>query len=294
MRRIKTLFVAALSAGLIVCASPGHATVAEITPGITWAGCGVTKKAFMNELARAYEAKTGVKITLQGGGATRGIRDAAKNKIDIGGSCRMSLPEEDRSELYANMHPVAWDALAIIAHKQNPVANLTTAQIKAMFMGEITNWKQVGGPDAPIHMYVRRGNLSGVGYAIRQYIFKDSSIAFNTKYKVNSSGPLEHAVENDVSAVGITGISSARKRNVKILSFDGKTPTYENIRDGKYGLYRPLYLVTGPSSNQRVKDFLRFISSREGRKILRANQTVPYQDAPRLMSKMLIYGFDVK
>jgi phosphate transport system substrate-binding protein len=294
MCRSKTMFVAALSAGLSICASSGYATVAQVTPGITWAGCGVTKKAFMNELARAYEAKTGVKISLQGGGATRGIRDAAKNKIDIGGSCRMNLPEEDRSELYAEMHPVAWDALAIIAHKSNPVANLTTAQIKAMYMGTITNWKQVGGPDAPIHMYVRRGTLSGVGYAVRQYIFKDSAVEFKSKYMVNSSGPLEHAVENDPIAVGVTGISSARKRNVKILSIDGKTPTYENIRDGKYGLYRPLYIVTGPSPNPRVKEFIRFIRSVEGRKILRANQTVPYQDAPRLMSKMLIYGFGVK
>jgi len=291
---MKTLFVAALSAGLIISASPGYASVAEITPGITWAGCGITKKAFMKEVARAYESKTGVKISLQGGGATRGIRDAAKNKIDIGGSCRMNLPEEERSELYANMHPVAWDALAIIAHKKNPVENLTTDQIKAMFLGEITNWKQVGGPDAPIHLYVRRGKISGVGYAIRQYIFKDGGVDFKTDYQVASSGPLEKAVEQDEHAVGITGISSARKRDVKILSFDGKVPTYENVRDGMYGLYRPLYIVTGPTPSEHVKDFLHFINSEEGRKILRKNQTVPYQDAPRLMAKMLIYGFDVK
>lgn len=294
MRCMRTIFVSIFCSGLAMGVGTAYAAVAEITPGITWAGCGVTKKAFMNEIAHAYEKKTGVSITLQGGGATRGIRDAAKNKIDIGGSCRMNLPEEDRSELYANMHPVAWDALAIIAHKKNPVTNLTTAQIKGMYMGEITSWKQVGGPDAPIHVYARRGNLSGVGYAIRQYIFKDSSVNFRTSYKVMSSGPLEQAVEKDELAIGITGISSARKRNVKIMSFDGKTPTYANIRDGMYGLYRPLYIVTGPSSSQRVKDFIRFIHSEEGRKIIRANETVPYRDAPRLMSKMLIYGFGVK
>jgi phosphate transport system substrate-binding protein len=279
---------------LLINAQAGHAAVAELTPGITWAGCGITKKAFMNELARAYESKTGVKITLEGGGATRGIRDAAKQKIDIGGSCRMNLPEEERSELYANMHPVAWDALAVIVHKNNPVNNLTTEQIKGMYLGEITNWKQVGGPDAPIRVYARRGKISGVGYAIRQYIFKDSNIDFNTPYQVASSGPLEQAVEQEEFAVGITGISSARKRDVKILNFDGKTPTYENVRDGQYGLYRPLYIVTGPTPNQKVQDFIKFINSEDGRKILRDNQTVPYTDAPRLMAKMLIYGFDVK
>lgn len=294
MHYMKYALVVSLSTATIFCSAAAYAKVAEVTPGLTWAGCGITKKAFMNELARAYEAKTGVKISLEGGGATRGIRDTAKSKIDIGGSCRMNLPEEDRSEFYADMHPVAWDALAIIAHKGNPVTNLTTDQIKAMLMGEITNWKQVGGPDAPIHMYARRGTISGVGYAIRQYIFKDSSTQFKTKYLVNSSGPLEQAVEKDQLAVGITGISSARKRDVKILSIDSKTPTYENIRDGKYGLYRPLYIVTGPSPNKQVKEFISFISSAEGKAILRKNHTVPYQDAPRLMSKMLIYGFDVK
>jgi phosphate transport system substrate-binding protein len=261
---------------------------------ILWAGCGITKKAFMAELAQAYQAKTGIEVKLQGGGATRGIRDAATLKIDLGGSCRMSLPGVERSELHATLHPVAWDALAIIINKKNPVNNITTKQVKAMYMGKITNWSQLGGPDAPIHLYVRRGNYSGVGYTIRQYIFQDSSINFVTDYVVKSSGPLEKAVEKDPFAVGITGISSARKRNVKIIGFDGKAPSYQNVRDGNYGLYRPLYLVTSPQPSERAKDFVAFARSEEGRKIMRVNQTVPYKDAPHLMSKMLIYGFGVK
>ncbi len=263
---------------------------------ITWAGCGITKKAFMKELADAYTKKTGIPIKLSGGGATRGIRDTVKGKIMIGGSCRMSLPGADKSELYANLHPVAWDALAIIVHPTNPVNNLTMKQVRAIYTGKITNWKQVGGPDAPIHLYVRRGKISGVGYAIRQYVFQDSNMDFVTdrKYVVRSSGPLEKAAEKDPYAMGITGVSSARKRKVKIIAFDGKTPTYENVASGQYGLYRPLYLVTSPHPTREVKDFIAFATSDEGRRIIRENGTVPYKDAPRLMSKMLIYGFDVK
>ncbi len=263
---------------------------------ITWAGCGITKKAFMKELADAYTKKTGIRIQLSGGGATRGIRDAVKGNIMIGGSCRMSLPGADKSELYASLHPVAWDALAIIVHPTNPVNNLTMKQVRAIYTGKITNWKQVGGPDAPIHLYVRRGKISGVGYAIRQYVFQDSNMEFVTdrKYVVRSSGPLEKAAEKDPYAMGITGISSARKRKVKIIGFDGKTPTYENVASGQYGLYRPLYLVTSPHPTREVKDFIAFATSDEGRKIIRANGTVPYKDAPKLMSKMLIYGFGVK
>lgn len=117
---------------------------------------------------------------------------------------------------------------------------------------------------------------------------------FRTKYTVRSSGPLEKAIEKDSSAMGITGVSSARKREVKIVGFDGKEPSFDNVKNGKYQLYRPLYLVTSPSPSRKVKNFISFAMSDEGRKIIRANKTVPYRDAPNLMSKMLIYGFDVR
>ncbi|WP_455208344.1 phosphate ABC transporter substrate-binding protein [Kaarinaea lacus] len=261
---------------------------------IHWAGCGITKKAFMAELAAGFEKKTGIKVDLQGGGATKGIRQAAKLKVDLGGSCRMTLPDADPSELHATLHPVAWDALAIIVHKKNPVSNLTTQQIKDIYKGKITNWKQVGGKDAAIKLYVRTGKISGVGYAIRQYLFQNSDEDFVSSYVVKSSGPLEKAVEKDPDAIGITGVSSARKRDVKITGFDGKSPSYENVKKGEYGLYRPLYLVTSPAPSKQVKQFIEFSQSNEGRDIIRHNKTVPYADALHLMRKMLIYGFGVQ
>jgi phosphate transport system substrate-binding protein len=261
---------------------------------IHWAGCGITKKAFMAELAKAYEKKTGIKVDLEGGGATRGIRDTARLKIDMGGSCRMTLPETDKIELHATLHPVAWDALAIIVNKANKINSLTTQQVKDIYKGRITNWKQVGGKNAPIHLFTRNGKISGVGYAIRQYLFKDSDEDFVSYRSVRSSGPLEKATEKDPLAIGITGISSARKRNVKIIGFDGKTPTYDNVKNGQYGLYRPLYLVSSPVPSKKVEKFIEFAQSEEGKQIIRNNKTVPYTDALPLMRKMLIYGFGVK
>ena len=283
-----TLSIATLS---IFNSSTSYAETDKNT--ISWAGCGITKKAFMKEISRAYESKTGVKVKLNGGGATRGIRDAASLKMDLGGACRMNLPEVDRVELHASLHPVAWDALAIIVNKKNPIKSLSTAQIKAIYTGKLTNWKDIGGKNAPIKLYVRRGTISGVGYAIRQYVFKDRNMKFKTKHIVKSSGPLEKAVVKDPYAMGITGISSARKRDVKIIGFDGKEPSYKNVASGNYALYRPLYLVTNPSPSKKVRDFISFVVSKEGRKIIRDNKTVPYKDAPALLSKMLVYGFGV-
>lgn len=285
-----------LSSLLIIGLSPVSQGVEHPNNTLTWGGCGITKKAFMAELAKAYEAKTGVKIVLQGGGATRGIRETTNMHLDLGASCRMNLPEEDRSELHANLHPVAWDALVLITNKQNPVKNLNSDQVRDIYLGKITNWQQVGGTPGPINLYIRRGKISGVGYTIRQYLFQDSNIEFVTKpdFVKPSSGPLEKAVEKDVNALAMTGVSSARKRDVKIINMDNKSPTYDNVMRGKYGLYRPLYLVTTPSPSAQVKDFVAFATSKEGREIIRANGTVPYRDAPNLMSKMLIYGFDVR
>lgn len=259
---------------------------------LTWAGCGITKKAFMSELATGFKDKTGIDIKLEGGGATRGVRDSAKLKIDIGGSCRITLPDTDSAELHATMYPVAWDALAIIVHPSNPIDSVSMEQIKDIYTGKITNWSQMGGPDGELKLFVRQGKISGVGYAIRQYVFEDSEQDFETEYVFRSSGPLEQEVEKDPLAFGITGISSARKREVKIIGFNGMDPLFENVRDGNYGLYRPLFLVTGPAPSPDVKKFIAFATSEEGKQIIRENQTVPYHDALNLVSKMLIYGLN--
>jgi phosphate transport system substrate-binding protein len=248
----------------------------------------------MAELAAGFERKTGTKVNLQGGGATKGIRATAAHEVDMGGSCRMSLPELEKSEMHITLHPVAWDALAAIVNPSNPVSSLSIKQIKDIYTGRITNWKQVGGPNQPIRLYARRGKISGVGYAIRQYVFRDSGMVFKATNFVKSSGPLEKAVEKETWAMGITGISSARKRNVKILDFDGRSPDYENIKNGSYGLYRPLYLVTSPAPSPEVKEFIAYAKSKEGRQIIRDNGTVPYRDAMNLMTKMLVYGFGVE
>lgn len=263
-----------------------NSALAEST--LKWVGCGITKKAFMQELALAYEKKTGIKIDLHGGGATRGIRDIVTGTADLGGACRYKL-EMNKKEEAANMTPVAWDALAVIVHKSNSVDNVTLANIRDIYLGKIKNWKQLGGKNSSIHLYVREGRLSGVGYTIRKLVFANYDQEFKAAKIFKSSGPLEKAVEEDPDAIGITGISSARKRQVSVLKLEGKEPTYENIREGNYLLYRPLYLVTSPAGEARkeIKDFLRFAHSEEGQEVIRRNGTVPYLDALKLVMKQM-------
>ena len=255
---------------------------------INWAGCGITKKAFMAELAKAYEKKTGVKVNLSGGGATKGIRNAVKGTIDIGGACRVSM-EKHPEERTAYQIPVAWDALAVIVHKGNPVNSITFEELQGVYLGKIKNWKELGGTNTPIELYVRRGKFSGVGRTLRELVFANFNQEFPAAtHVVKSSGPLEKGIEKNPAGFGTTGISSANRRNVKVLQLEGKSPNYANIKQGNYLLYRPLYLVTrGKRSPPEVRKFISFALSREGMAIIRKAGTVPYADAIGLVMKQV-------
>ena len=266
---------------LLLFSSPTYSQDDDI---LNWVGCGISKKSYMTKLAEAYTKSKGTQINLQGGGATRGIRDVANQSADFGGSCRFHLPN-NQLETTSAFEPVAWDALAIIVHPDNPVSNLSLFQVKQIYSGLITNWKDVGGEDKPIKLFTRQGNISGVGYSIRSLIFSDISkgFAFNKQFK--SSGPLEKAVEKDYSAIAITGVSSARLRNVKILSLNNKQPDYKSIKSGQYALYRPLYITYNPKSPKlaEIKNFIKFAHSRKGKEIMIENGVVPYLNALRLV-----------
>lgn len=263
-------------------------SVSSYAISLSWAGCGITKKAFMAELAAAYEKKSGTHIEIEGGGATKGIRKIADKKVDFAGSCRFRVPQDDISTSEVQFNPVAWDALTVVVHKSNPVESITLEQLKDVYLGKITNWSALGGPDQPLELLVRGGKISGVGYTIRKLLFGDVSIDFKGSQSYKSSGPLEKAVEENPNAIAMTGISSARKRDFKILKLEGKEPSYKNIKQGEYLLYRPLYIVTNRDSanNDEVKKFLNFAHSREGRDIIRKNGSVPYLEAVWLNSNL--------
>ncbi|QKT02389.1 phosphate ABC transporter substrate-binding protein [Ectothiorhodospiraceae bacterium 2226] len=288
--RKPSLFLGTLLGALILAAP--LAASAQDQEQLIWAGCTITQNAFMNEIAAAYERKTGVAVVLEGGGATRGIRAPARGEVHVGGSCRMTLPNLDQSELFVTSHPVAWDALTFIVHHDNPVQGITREQVRRIYLGEITNWQELGGPNAPIHLYATRSKVSGVGYAKRQYIFQDTEIDFVTDHFVAGSDQVETSVQKDTLGIGVTGVSSARRlEGVKILALEGVYPTYEAVRDGKYDLYRPLYLNTSAAPTGHVKGLVDFANSEEGRRIMREQGTVPYREALHLMSKLTIYGF---
>ena len=255
---------------------------------LKWTGCGITKKAFMKELARAYEQKTGTKIKLSGGGASKGIRAASAGTTDIGGTCRHWLKgvnsELNPQEQDAELIQVAWDALVVIVNPDNDVDDVALDQLKQVYNGEIAKWSELGGADRPIGVIARDGKTSGVGHMFRQLVFSDPEYTIKARaLRVKSTGPLEKKVEKVKTAIAIDGISSAKKRKVKFLSLDGVAPTKENIAAGKYPLFRPLYLAINKSkASAETKKFIEYALSPEGQAIIAEQGTVNLKEGEAL------------
>ncbi|MDH3451676.1 MAG: substrate-binding domain-containing protein, partial [Gammaproteobacteria bacterium] len=183
--------------------------------------------------------------------------------------------------------PVAWDALVAIVHSSNPVDDVTFRQLRDIYLGKITNWQALGGPNKPLEFYIRRGKISGVGRAARRLLFDDLSLEFKARKYFDSSAPLEKAVEDSPWSLAVTGASSARKRDVKILTLEGKTAGYDSIRSGDYSLFLPLFLVVNAQNQKQplIEQFVQFAYSPEGMAIMRRNGVVPYNDALHLVMK---------
>lgn len=277
-----------LAAFAVVMFTVGTAS-AEI---LKWTGCGITKKAFMVEAAKAYKDKTGNIIGLSGGGATKGIRSAHSGHADMGGNCRPSLPGKfpnEEGNVFLTL--VAWDALVPIVHKDNPVNSISGADLKEVLRGEVTNWKAIGGPDKKIEVVARKGKISGVGYMTRKIIFGNPEVDYaDDALLLKSSGPVENKIKTDLSAIGVTGMSSAKKRidnneSLKVLAVDGKEATGKNIATGAYPTFRPLFISTNGKPEGEVKAFLDWLLSDEGQAVIESAGTVSVRQGKGLKDK---------
>jgi phosphate transport system substrate-binding protein len=286
------LITLGLSCGLYV--SVGHSADKEIT----WVGCGISKLGFMQDLAKAYEKKAGIKINLAGGGATKGLRQVASGQSNLGGSCRLPLVSLKRggsgtvaqAERNIKLIPVGWDALVVIVHKDNSaIDTITRDQLRDVLTGKITNWKQLGSSlDKPINLYVRKGKISGVGLTLRQQLFDNVDQEFAAHATVlPSSGKIEKAVEKDPLGLAVSGISSSRHRQVRMLSLEGVQPTMEAMKHGEYKLYRILFLIAPVDyeTNPALKGFVDFALSLDGQDVIIKAGTLPYHKGIGLLRK---------
>ena len=236
--------------------------------------CGITRVAFARDVIQKFSRKYHVKIKSNpSGGVPYVLKKLHEQEAQIGFVCRVPFKNNQEKDLWHIQ--VAWGALSFIVHPKNPMTDLTTRQIKAIIDGKITNWKEVGGTDTPIHLILRAGDKSGVGSTLRSILFKNKHYILKGAYKLTkNSGEVRKAVMEDPLAIGVDDVtSSQRTKGIKIVNIDGVTPTKRAIIEGDYKFRRPFYACMTQKPSNLTRLFINYTLSQTGQKIISLSGT---------------------
>ncbi len=245
-------------------------TVASVLT-VTLTGCGGTNKngrtvatdgstsmeKVIGYLSESYmEENSDVKITYNPTGSGSGIQAVLEDRCDIGLSSR-DLKDEEKAELDATV--VAIDGIAVIVNPQNPVSDLSVEQISKLYKGEITNWSEVGGADAPV-VSIGREAASGTRDGFESITNTEDLCKYSQE--LTSTGDVVQTVTSNPNAIGYASIASV-KDTVKILSVEGVNPTTETIQNGTYKVQRNFVFVTKKNTEltDTAKAFFEYATS---------------------------------
>jgi phosphate transport system substrate-binding protein len=229
--------------------------------GLTVVGS-TSVQPFAEVLAEEYMAHHSQgKIYVQGGGSSAGIEAVRTEAAQVGMSSRELLPEEH--DLIGV--PIAYDAIAIIVHPTNPLTNLNIDQIKRIFSRQMTHWSEAGGRNQPITL-VTREEGSGTRESFQHLIMGKMEISLAALVQ-DSNGAIRQVVADDPNAIGYISLGLVNER-VKALQIDGVEANVENIKKRRYQFVRPFLFVFKTQPQGMAKNFLYYILSPEGQKLL--------------------------
>jgi phosphate transport system substrate-binding protein len=226
-------------------------------------------------------------LQLTGGGSETGIAALTNGTTDIAAASRpMTAGEVTRAEARHGQHieqiPVAYDALAIIVHESNPVDALTLPDLARVFRGDVHDWQELGGRDAPIALYGRDHN-SGSWAFLRHQVLHDEDFSLDVLNLVGTASIVD-SVTKDPNGIGYGGIAyAAGLKNLRLANESGATPvaaTVENVRNGSYPLSRQLWFHVAKPYDDDVASFLAWVLSPAGQGVVGEVGFYPLQSTP--------------
>ena len=236
---------------------------------------GPIAKAF----AEYYMSKNpGVNITVSESGSGNGAKALINGMCDIADMSRFMKNEEFKAAVAKGIYPVATvvavDGLAIVVHPSSPIQGLTIAQIRDIYTGKITNWKELGGPNVAIVMISRDTN-SGTYESFEALVLNKQKISDKAEY-VGSSGAIRSRVQSTPAAIGYVGLGFVDK-TVKALKVNGVYPDNATVVSGAYPIARPLFMFTNgyPKMGSQVGNFLNLYLTQKGQQIIEEIGFVP-------------------
>lgn len=264
---MKKLFAIMMIAAVVV------GCLAGCGKGSTVATDGSTSmEKVIGALGEAFEAdNAGVTFTYNPTGSGSGIKAVQEGRCDIGLSSRGLKDEEKAAGLTETV--LAYDGIAVIVHPDNPVSDLTLAQIADIYTGKITNWADVGGSDGQI---VLIGREAGSGTRDGFESITGTEDACRYRQELTSTGDVITTVAGNPNAIGYASLASV-KDSVRVLTVGGVAPGEATIRDGSYAVQRPFVLVTRTDAplSDTAQQFFDYITSGDASGIITAAGVVP-------------------
>jgi phosphate transport system substrate-binding protein len=268
--------LALLSAFLLLCCCLSISSVGcgrnEAHTAVCIAGS-TSVEPFAEKLAEVYmHQHPQIRIDVQGGGSSAGIFAAEQGAADLGASSRELIGKEKELQEI----PIAYDGIAVIVNKQNPLENLSLNQIRQIFQGEITDWGQFHLKPHPIHIITREEG-SGTRNAFEEMVMGKHAEITPLALVQDSNGSVRELVANDPYAIGYISMGLVDQR-VRALSVDGVAPTRQNVKSRDYKLVRRFLLVTKGLKPGPCQNFVNFILSAKGQGLLESEGLVGVED----------------
>ena len=209
-------------------------------------------------------------INIQGGGSTAGVQAALTHTADIGMSSRLLKESEEAQGLVTQ--PIAYDAIAVVAHLSNPVDGLTSEQVRRIFTGDIRNWREVGGEDRAI-VVITREEGSGTRGAFEEILMGEAMIT-DLALRQDSNGAVRVIVNSDPAAIGYMSLGIVGDL-VKPLALDGVYPTVQAAVGGEYFLVRPFLFLWLGQLSPPAREFVEFVLFPEAQALLAGEGLIP-------------------
>lgn len=229
----------------------------------------------MEKLAESYEGKNeGVTIEINQVGSSAGIKDAINGVSEIGMASR-ELKDQEKAEVKGTA--IAYDGIALIMNKSNTVKDLTIDQIKGIYTGQITNWKEIeGGKDAPI-VVVSREEGSGTRDAFQEIIGYESEELTKEAMISNGNGGVKETVVGNENAIGFVSFEYLDDA-INVATVEGAEASAEAVKNSSYKISRPFNIVTKEGNlTENGQKFIDFILGEEGQQIVADNKLIPLE-----------------
>lgn len=251
----------------VACGAPA-APAADPLAGTYLVGGGDSTLANVRALADAFAAlHPGVRFSYDTAlGSDAGVNLTANGRLDLGMASR-ELTAAEREQLTEVLVGVAGTGLAV--NRDNPVKDLSAAQVRGIYAGTITNWSALGGANLTILPLIREANSPARG-SLEEYVFGGKPSYGASVVEIPSGDQMRRSVIEKSAAIGLIGLhlSQAEGPDIHVLSIDGVAPTNEALRSGSYKVRRPLYVLYGLKPKDAVAQFIAFIDSAAGQRII--------------------------